>query len=166
MGSDEDIRQSPSKPLRPRRLGQSFGPEPSVASRHLPRSGSPPLREEPFARAKPARSPFREVAAKQAGRVQPVDEGIAKSRAGHAWPLRTAVNGLRTRGAREGGSPPLCGWRAVTQSPSRPFQASQARPAPLMGSLLRLPPEIIAAVKTTGVRGNSRISKQSRGRGR
>ena len=32
--------------------------------------------------------------------------GIAKLRAGHARPLRTATNGLRTRGAREGGSPP------------------------------------------------------------
>ena len=32
--------------------------------------------------------------------------GIAKLRAGHVRPLRTATNGLRTRGAREGGSPP------------------------------------------------------------
>ena len=30
---------------------------------------------------------------------------IARWRAGHARPLRTAVNGLWTRGAREGGSP-------------------------------------------------------------
>ena len=32
--------------------------------------------------------------------------GIAKSRAGHARPLRGGVDGWRTRGAREGGSPP------------------------------------------------------------
>ena len=32
---------------------------------------------------------------------------MARLRAGHARPLRTAVNGLRTRWAREGGSPPL-----------------------------------------------------------
>ena len=40
------------------------------------------------------------------------------------WQWRGSVNGLRTRGAREGGSPPLCSWRAVarervaTHSPS------------------------------------------------
>ena len=31
---------------------------------------------------------------------------MAKSRAGHARPLQTAPNGVPTRGAREGGSPP------------------------------------------------------------
>ena len=38
-----------------------------------------------------------------------IDKGaaMARLRAGHARPLRAAVNGLRTRGAREGGSPPL-----------------------------------------------------------
>ena len=40
------------------------------------------------------------------------------------WQWQGSVNGLRTRGAREGGSPPLCSWRAVarervaTHSPS------------------------------------------------
>ena len=49
---------------------------------------------------------------------------MARLRAGHARPLRTAVNGLRTRGAREGGSPPLYSGRVVarlrvvTQGPS------------------------------------------------
>ena len=44
------------------------------------------------------------------------------------WQWRGSVNGLRTRGAREGGSPPLCSWRAVarervvTQGPSGPFR--------------------------------------------
>ena len=33
-------------------------------------------------------------------------EVMAKSRAGHARPLQTAPNGVPTRGAREGGSPP------------------------------------------------------------
>ena len=35
------------------------------------------------------------------------DTGVvmARLRAGHARPLQTAVNGSRTRGAREGGSP-------------------------------------------------------------
>ena len=49
---------------------------------------------------------------------------MARLRAGHARPLRGATNGLRTRGAREGGSPPLCSGRVVarlrvvTQGPS------------------------------------------------
>ena len=53
---------------------------------------------------------------------------MARLRAGHARPLRTATNGLRTGGAREGGSPPLCSWRVVarervvTQSPSKPLR--------------------------------------------
>ena len=38
---------------------------------------------------------------------------MARLRAGHARPLRTDMNGLFTRGAREGGSPPLCSWRVV-----------------------------------------------------
>ena len=52
---------------------------------------------------------------------------MARPRAGHARPLQGDVNGLRTRGAREGGSPPLRsgrrlpvdGWqRKARQSPS------------------------------------------------
>ena len=45
-------------------------------------------------------------------------------RAGHARPLRGATNGVRTRGAREGGSPPPLQWAGVarewmaTQGPS------------------------------------------------
>ena len=38
---------------------------------------------------------------------------MARLRAGHARPLQTAVNGSRTRGAREGGSPPLCSVRRL-----------------------------------------------------
>ena len=44
------------------------------------------------------------------------------------WQWRGSVNGLRTRGAREGGSPPLPSWRVVdrewtvTQGPSGPFR--------------------------------------------
>ena len=79
-----------------------------------------------FARAKPAReaSPSGEVAAKQAGRVQPVDGGHSKV-AGRACPAPTDCReSLCTRGAREGGSPPLPSWRvadreqAATQGPS------------------------------------------------
>ena len=68
-----------------------------------------PLRGVPFARAKPAReaSPSGEVAAEQAGRVQPVDGGHSKV-AGRACPAPTDCReSLCTRGAREGGSPPL-----------------------------------------------------------
>ena len=54
---------------------------------------------------------------------------MARLRAGHARPLRTAVNGLRTRGAREGGSPPLCSGRVVTQGPSE-SPSPLTRPAP------------------------------------
>ena len=53
---------------------------------------------------------------------------MARLRAGHARPLRTATNGLRTGGAREGGSPPLRSGRVVareraaTQGPSKPLR--------------------------------------------
>ena len=53
------------------------------------------------------------------------------------------VSGLCTRGAREGGSPPLSQWAGgcpLTGGRVKPvgtLQASQARPAPLMGSLFR-----------------------------
>ena len=49
---------------------------------------------------------------------------MARWRAGHARPLRGGVDGLRTRGAREGGSPPPLQWAGVarewmaTQGPS------------------------------------------------
>ena len=91
-----------------------------------PRSGESPLKGEPFARAKPAReaSPSGEVAAEQAGRVQPVDDGHNKV-AGRACPAPTDCRESScTRGAREGGSPPLPSWRVVdrewaaTQGPS------------------------------------------------
>ena len=67
------------------------GPDPSVAPRHLPaQRGVTPLRGAPFARAKPEReaSPSGEVAAEQAGRVQPVDGGHSKV-AGRACPAPT-----------------------------------------------------------------------------
>ena len=60
------------------------------------------------------------------------------------WQWQGSVNGLRTRGAREGGSPPLCSWRAVarervvTQGPSEPFRPRKLgqpfRPGPLCRS--------------------------------
>ena len=113
-------------------------PNPSVASRHLPaQRGVTPLRGAPFARAKPAReaSPSGEVAAEQAGRVQPVDGGHSKV-AGRACPAPTDCReSLCTRGAREGGSPPLPSWRVVdrewaaTQGPSE-SPSPLTRPAP------------------------------------
>ena len=96
-----------------------------------------PLKGEPFARAKPAReaSPSGEVAAEQAGRVQPVDGGHNKV-AGRACPAPTDCRESScTRGAREGGSPPLPSWRVVdrewaaTQCPSE-SPSPLTRPAP------------------------------------
>ena len=102
-----------------------------------PRSGESPLKGAPFARAKPAReaSPSGEVAAEQAGRVQPVDGGHSKV-AGRACPAPTDCReSLCTRGAREGGSPLLPSWRvadrerAATQGPSE-SPSPLTRPAP------------------------------------
>ena len=48
---------------------------------------------------------------------------MARWRAGHARPLRTAVNGLWTRGAREGGSLPLTARAEQSPAPTHiPFQ--------------------------------------------
>ena len=56
---------------------------------------------------------------------------MARWRAGHARPLRTAVNGLWTRGAREGGSPllfPLTGCRGRLRAAYMPpLQSSRYR---------------------------------------
>ena len=112
-------------------------PDPSVASRHLPAQRGVTPEGEPFARAKPAReaSPSGEVAAEQAGRVQPVDGGHNKV-AGRACPAPTDCRESScTRGAREGGSPPLPSWRvgdrkrAATQGPSE-SPSPLTRPAP------------------------------------
>ena len=60
---------------------------------------------------------------------------MARLRAGHARPLRTAVNGLRTRWAREAAARPY-GWRKVRgqgcrgRRPRRPAEGS--RPLPTM----------------------------------
>ena len=100
-------------------------------------SASSSLCGAPFARAKPAReaSPSGEVAAEQAGRVQPVDGGHSKV-AGRACPAPTDCRESScTRGAREGGSPPLPSWRVVdrewaaTQGPSE-SPSPLTRPAP------------------------------------
>ena len=68
---------------------------------------------------------------------------MAGLRAGHARPLRTATNGVRTGGAREGGSPPLCSGRVVareraaTQGPSKPLRPRKLGQLPCEGRLLR-----------------------------
>ena len=67
----------------------------------------------------------------------------ARLRAGHARPLLGGSNGLCTRGAREGGSPPLRSWRVVarervvTQGPSKPLRPRKLGQLPCEGSLLR-----------------------------
>ena len=97
-----------------------------------PRSGESPLKGEPFARVKPAReaSPSGEVAAEQAGRVQPVDGGHSKV-AGRACPAPTDCRESScTRGAREGGRPPLCSWRVVDRERAA-TQGSSESPSPL-----------------------------------
>ena len=98
-----------AKPLRPRKLGQlptAWGAfcAGKARERSLPSQGRwPRSRPEGFS---------------------PLTGSIAMSRAGHARPLRGATNGLRTRGAREGGSPPPLQWAGVarewmaTQGPS------------------------------------------------
>ena len=48
------------------------------------------------------------------------------------WQWRGSVNGLRTRGAREGGSPPLCSWRAVARERVATHSPSES-PSPLRG---------------------------------
>ena len=79
-----------------------------------------------------------ERAAKQARGPKDTWAVMARWRAGHARPLRGDTNGLWTRGAREGGSPPLCsgrglpgnGWRRKAR---RDPSGQLARPAPLKG---------------------------------
>ena len=91
----------------------------------------------------------------------------ARLRAGHARPLRTATNGLRTGGAREGGSPPLRSGRVVareraaTQGPSKPLRPACAASSPLRGAPFARakpareasPSGEVAAKQAGGVRG-------------
>ena len=61
---------------------------------------------------------------------------------GRACPAPTGCqNGLRTRGAREGGSPPLCSGRGLPgmDGDVRPVGTLQASQAPLKGAFLRSP---------------------------
>ena len=85
---------------------------------------------------------------------------MARWRAGHARPLRTAVNGLWTRGAREGGSPfltaraeqspapthipfPLRGfggaWRRTTSAASQQSWPARAVACPAGASIAHYP---------------------------
>ena len=114
-----EIGQGPSKPLRPRGLGQ-LPCEGSLLRGRSPR-GKPPHQGR-WPRSRPEG-------------FSPLTGSIAKSRAGHARPLRGDTNGWFTRGAREGGSPPLCSGRVVarlrvvTQGPSE-SPSPLTRPAP------------------------------------
>ena len=117
-----EIGQGPSKPLRPRGLGQ-LPCEGSLLRGRSPR-GKPPHQGR-WPRSRPEGS-------------SPLTGSIAKSRAGHARPLRGDTNGWFTRGAREGGSPPPFPLTGGDARPVGTLQASQARPAPLMGGLFPL----------------------------
>ena len=111
-----------------------------------------------------------EVAAKQAGRAFAVRGG--RLRRGQDPSLRGATNGLRTRGARDGGSPPPLQWAGVarkwmaTQGPSGPFRPACAASSPKRGAFCGLSPEIIAAVKNCGGSGELPTQKWRKGRGR
>ena len=114
-----------------------------------------PLKGEPFARAKPAReaSPSGEVAAEQAGRVQPVDGGHSKV-AGRACPAPTDCRESScTSGAREGGSPPLPSWRVV----DREWAATQGPSESPSHLTVTAPFDKGPPSPPAGVRGNSRI---------
>ena len=137
LGGERAAAGGAAKPLRPRKLGQSFGPEPLCRFATSPRAAGshpcegsllrgrsprekPPLTGEVAERQRWPEGLWRFAAAGGCGGVKTPPYGakdtwavMARLRAGHARPLRTAVNGLRTRGAREGGSPPpfpLTGW--------------------------------------------------------
>ena len=114
-----------AKPLRPRKLGQSFGPEPLCRFATSPRAaGSHPTAWGAFcagkARERSLPSQGRWPRSRPEG-FSPLTGSIAKSRAGHARPLRGATNGLRTRGAREGGSPLPLQWAGAAVPGSPPF---------------------------------------------
>ena len=138
------------------------GPDPTVAPRHLPAQRGvtpvrgaflrgqspreePPLTGEVAERQRWPEGLWRFAAAGGRGGVKTPPYGakdtwavMARLRAGHARPLRTATNGLRTRGAREGGSPPPFPLTGGDGKPVKAPQASQARPAPhCVGRLLR-----------------------------
>ena len=117
--------------------GVTGNPARPVGIPQSPNGDSPPLTRGPFLRGRsPREKPpltgevaerqrwpeglWRFAAAGSCGGVKTPPYGakdtwavMARLRAGHARPLQTATNGLRTRGAREGGSPPpfpLTGW--------------------------------------------------------
>ena len=134
-GRPRKARQSPSGLAG---SASPSGPGPSVAPRHLPAQRGVTPKRGAFCGLTPAReaSPSGEVAAEQAGRVQPVDGGHNKV-AGRACPAPTDCReSLCTRGAREGGSPPLPSWRVV----AREWAATQGpseSPRPLTRPALR-----------------------------
>ena len=99
-------------------------------------SASSPLRGAPFARAKPARKPphqGRWPRSRPEG-FSPLTGSIAKPRAGHARPLRTAVN----RCAREGQGRAVARERVLTHSPSKPLRPRlRSASSPKRGAFLR-----------------------------
>ena len=116
---------------------------------------------------------------------------MARWRAGHALPLRTAVNGLWTRGAREGGSPllfPLTGcrgrlraaympplqrccsplrgfggaWRRTTSAASQQSWPARAVVCPAGANIARSPVSLRSTVAPRSQPRNSRLKSGGR----
>ena len=119
---------------------------------------------------------------------------MARWRAGHARPLRTAVNGLWTRGAREGGSPllfPLTGcrgrlraaympplqssryrhrgfggaWRRTTSAASQQSWPTRAVVCPAVANIARSPVSLRSTVAPRSQPRNSRLKSGGRADG-
>ena len=102
---------------------------------------------------------------------------MARWRAGHARPLRTAVNGLWTRGAMEGGSPllfPLTGcrgrllrrfggaWRRTTSAASQQSWPARAVVCPAGANIARSPVSLRSTVAPRSQPRNSRLKSGGR----
>ena len=119
---------------------------------------------------------------------------MAGLRAGHARPLQTAVNGSRTRGAREGGSPapfPLTGcrgrlraaympplqssryrhrgfggaWRRTTSAASQQSWPARAVVCPAEANIARSPVSLRSSVAPRSQPRNSRLKSGGRADG-
>ena len=108
---------------------------------------------------------------------------MARWRAGHARPLRTAVNGLWTRGAREGGSPLLTAraeqspapthipvplrrfggaWRRTTSAASQQSWPARAVVCPAGANIARSPVSLRSTVAPRSQPRNSRLKSGGR----
>ena len=108
---------------------------------------------------------------------------MARLRAGHARPLRTAVNGLWTRGAREGGSLPLTAraeqspapthipfslrgfggaWRRITSTASQQSWPARAVVCPAGANIARSPVSLRSTVAPRSQPRNPRLKSGGR----